>query len=73
MRWEVTRNSKITFNAQRGNGGGEYDGEIGEQPMSLVPDKITSKGQRIYKFILTKGDKTICPLGWICLDAVYFR
>lgn len=61
--WEVTRNSKITFNAQRGNGGGEYDGEIGEQPMSLVPDKITSKGQRIYKFILTKGDKTICPWG----------
>ena len=47
--WEVTKNSTITFNAQRGNGGGEYDGEIGEQPMFLVPDKITSKGQRIYK------------------------
>ena len=61
--WEVTRNSKITFNAQRGNGGGEYDGEIGEQPMSLVPDKITSKGQRIYKIILTNGDQTICPWG----------
>lgn len=61
--WEVTRNSTITFNAKRGNGGGEYDGEIGEQPMSLVPDKITSKGQRIYKFILTNGDKTICPWG----------
>ena len=61
--WEVTRNSKITFNAQRGNGGGEHDGEIGEQPMSLVPDKITSKGQRIYKIILTNGDQTICPWG----------
>lgn len=58
--WEVTRNSKITFNAQRGNGGGEHDGEIGEQPMSLVLDKITSKGQRIYKI---NGDKTICPWG----------
>ena len=58
--WKVTRNSKITFNAQRGNGGGEYDGEIGEQPMSLVHDKITSKGQRIYKI---NGDKTICPWG----------
>lgn len=58
--WEVTRNSKITFNAQRGNGGGEHDGEIGEQPMSLVPDRITSKGQRIYKI---NGDKTICPWG----------
>lgn len=58
--WEVTKNSTITFNAQRGNGGGEYDGEIGEQPMSLVPDKITSKGQRIYKI---NGDKTICPWG----------
>lgn len=61
--WEVTRNSTITFNAKRGNGGGEYDGEIGEQPMSLVPDKITSKGQRIYKIILTNGDQTICPWG----------
>ena len=58
--WEVTKNSTITFNAKRGNGGGESDGEIGEQPMSLVPGKITSKGQRIYKFI---GDKTICPWG----------
>lgn len=56
--WEVTRNSKITFNARRGNGGQTNDGEIGEQQMSLVLDKITSKGQRIYKFI---GDKTICP------------
>lgn len=61
--WEVTKNSTITFNAQRGNGGGKYDGEIGEQPMSLVPDKITSKGQRIYKIILTNGDQTICPWG----------
>lgn len=61
--WEVTRNSKITFNAQRGNGGGEHDGEIGEQLMSLVPDKITSKGQRIYKIILTNGDNAICPWG----------
>ena len=61
--WEVAKNSTITFNAQRGNGGGEYDGEIGEQPMSLVPDKITSKGQRIYKIILTNGDQTICPWG----------
>lgn len=61
--WEVTKNSTITFNAQRGNGGGEYDGEIGEQPMSLVPDKITSKGQRIYKIILTNGDQTIRPWG----------
>lgn len=61
--WEVTKNSTITFNAQRGNGGGEYDGEIGEQSMSLVPDKITSKGQRIYKIILTNGDKAICPWG----------
>ena len=61
--WEVTRNSKITFNAQRGNGGGEHDGEIGEQPMSLVHDKITSKGQRIYKIILTNGDNAICPWG----------
>ena len=61
--WEVTRNSKITFSAQRGNGGGEHDGEIGEQPMSLVPDKITSKGQRIYKIILTNGDNAICPWG----------
>jgi len=61
--WKVTKNSTITFNAQRGNGGGEYDGEIGEQPMSLVPDKITSKGQRIYKIILTNGDQTICPWG----------
>ena len=58
--WEVTKNSTITFNAQRGNGGGEYDGEIGEQSMSLVTDKITSKGQRIYKI---NGDKTICPWG----------
>lgn len=61
--WEVTRNSKITFNAQRGNGGGEHDGEIGEQQMFLVPDKITSKGQRIYKIILTNGDNAICPWG----------
>lgn len=61
--WEVTRDSKITFNAKRGNGGGNFDGEIGEQPMSLVPDKITSKGQRIYKIILTNGDQTICPWG----------
>lgn len=58
--WEVTRNSKITFNARRGNGSLENDGEIGEQPMFLVPDKITSKGQRIYKI---NGDKTICPWG----------
>lgn len=61
--WEVTKNSTITFNAKRGNGSQEKDGEIGEQPMSLVPDKITSKGQRIYKFILTNGDQTICPWG----------
>jgi fibro-slime domain-containing protein/LPXTG-motif cell wall-anchored protein len=61
--WEVTKNSTITFNAQRGNGGQAIDGEIGEQPMHLVPDKITSKGQRIYKFILTNGDQTICPWG----------
>lgn len=58
--WEVTRDSKITFNARRGNGSQANDGEIGEQPMSLVPDKITSKGQRIYKI---NGDKTICPWG----------
>lgn len=58
--WEVTKNSTITFNAQRGNGGAANDGEIGEQPMFLVPDKITSKGQRIYKI---NGDKTICPWG----------
>ena len=58
--WEVTKNSTITFNAQRGNGGQANDGEIGEQPMSLVPGKITSKGQRIYKI---NGDKTICPWG----------
>ena len=58
--WEVTRDSKITFNARRGNGSLEKDGEIGEQPMSLVLDKITSKGQRIYKI---NGDKTICPWG----------
>ena len=58
--WEVTRDSKITFNARRGNGGQANDGEIGEQPMSLVPDKITSKGQRIYKI---NGDKTICRWG----------
>lgn len=58
--WEVTKNSTITFNAQRGNGGQANDGEIGEQPMSLVHDKITSKGQRIYKI---NGDKTICPWG----------
>ena len=58
--WEVTRDSKITFNARRRNGGQANDGEIGEQPMSLVPDKITSKGQRIYKI---NGDKTICPWG----------
>lgn len=58
--WEVTRGSKITFNARRGNGGQAKDGEIGEQPMFLVPDKITSKGQRIYKI---NGDKTICPWG----------
>ena len=61
--WEVTRNSKITFNARRGNGGQTNDGEIGEQQMSLVLDKITSKGQRIYKIILTNGDQTICPWG----------
>lgn len=61
--WEVTKNSTITFNAKRGNGSQERDGEIGEQPMSLVPDKITSKGQRIYKIILTNGDQTICPWG----------
>lgn len=61
--WEVTKNSTITFNAQRENGGQAIDGEIGEQPMYLVPDKITSKGQRIYKFILTNGDQTICPWG----------
>lgn len=60
--WEVTSESTITFNAQRGNGGGPYDGEIGEKAMSLVPDKITSKGQRIYKIELKEtGDKTICP------------
>ena len=58
--WEVTRNSTITFNAKRGNGSQADDGEIGEQPMFLVPDKITSKGQRIYKI---NGDKTICPWG----------
>ena len=58
--WEVTRDSKITFNARRGNGSQADDGEIGEQPMSLVLDKITSKGQRIYKI---NGDKTICPWG----------
>ena len=58
--WEVTRNSTITFNAKRGNGSEANDGEIGEQPMSLVHDKITSKGQRIYKI---NGDKTICPWG----------
>ena len=58
--WEVKRDSKITFNARRGNGSQTDDGEIGEQPMSLVPDKITSKGQRIYKI---NGDKTICPWG----------
>lgn len=61
--WEVTKNSTITFNAKRGNGSQEKDGEIGEQPMSLVPDKITSKGQRIYKIILTNGDDAICPWG----------
>lgn len=58
--WEVTKDSTITFNAKRGNGGQTNDGEIGEKLMSLVLDKITSKGQRIYKFI---GDKTICPWG----------
>lgn len=58
--WEVTKNSTITFNAKRGKGSQEKDGEIGEQPMSLVPDKITSKGQRIYKI---NGDQTICPWG----------
>ena len=58
--WEVTKNSTITFNAKRGNGSEANDGEIGEQPMSLVHDKITSKGQRIYKI---NGDKTICPWG----------
>ena len=58
--WEVTKNSTITFNAKRGNGSQEKGGEIGEQPMSLVPDKITSKGQRIYKI---NGDQTICPWG----------
>ena len=56
--WEVTKDSTITFNAKRGNGGQTNDGEIGEKLMSLVHDRITSKGQRIYKFI---GDKTICP------------
>lgn len=61
--WEVTKNSTITFNAKRGNGSQERDGEIGEQPMFLVPDKITSKGQRIYKIILTNGDNAICPWG----------
>lgn len=61
--WEVTKNSTITFNAQRGNGGQANDGEIGEQPMCLVLDKITSKGQRIYKIILTNGDNAICPWG----------
>ena len=61
--WEVTKNSTITFNAKRGNGSQEKDGEIGEKLMSLVPDKITSKGQRIYKIILTNGDQTICPWG----------
>lgn len=58
--WEVTKNSTITFNAKRGNGDQAIDGEIGEKLMSLVPDKITSKGQRIYKI---NGDKTICPWG----------
>lgn len=58
--WEVTKNSTITFNAKRGNGSEANDGEIGEQSMSLVLDKITSKGQRIYKI---NGDKTICPWG----------
>ena len=58
--WEVTRDSTITFNAKRGNGSEANDGEIGEQSMSLVLDKITSKGQRIYKI---NGDKTICPWG----------
>lgn len=61
--WEVTKNSTITFNAKRENGSQEKDGEIGEKLMSLVPDKITSKGQRIYKIILTNGDQTICPWG----------
>lgn len=61
--WEVTKNSTITFNAKRGNGSQEKDGEIGEKLMSLVPDKITSKGQRIYKIILTNGDNAICPWG----------
>ena len=61
--WEVTKNSTITFNAKRGNGSQEKDGEIGEKLMSLVPGKITSKGQRIYKIILTNGDQTICPWG----------
>lgn len=70
--WEVTKNSTITFNAKRGNGSQEKDGEIGEKLMSLVPDKITSKGQRIYKIILTNGDQTICPWGGYA-DAVYFR
>ena len=58
--WEVTKDSTITFNAKRGNGGQTNDGEIGEKLMSLVPDRITSKGQRIYKI---NGDKTICPWG----------
>ena len=58
--WEVTKNSTITFNAKRGNGDQAIDGEIGEKLMSLVLDKITSKGQRIYKI---NGDKTICPWG----------
>ena len=62
--WKVTSDSTITFNAQRGNGGGAFDGEIGEKAMSLVPDKITSKGQRIYKIELKEtGDQTICPWG----------
>ena len=66
--WEVTSNSQVTFNAQRGNGNGStlgpYDGAIGEKAMSLVPNKITSKGQRIYKIELKEtGDQTICPWG----------
>lgn len=62
--WEVTSDSIITFNAQRGNGSDPNDGEIGERSMSRVPNKITSKGQRIYKIELKEtGDKTICPWG----------
>lgn len=47
--WEVTRGSKITFNARRGNGGQANDGEIGEQPMFLVPDKLLPKANAFIK------------------------